>query len=217
LLTAGVSDPNNVNPRTNKPPAPIRTGDILPEPAIDPATGDLYVVWQDARFSGHDEIAISRSTNGGDTWSTPKRVNTPDGNQAFTASVAVTNSGTTGTKGKVGVTYYQFGPTLSGQEPTTYLIKEFSGSAFDSTSIDAEVSATTVSGPFNMLDAPYARGYFTGDYEALATMGSTFVPIFVQGTCGNDLNCRALTSVKPPADRTPTGNNSTDVYARIGF
>jgi len=71
LLTAGVSDPNNVNPTTNKPPAPIRTGDILPEPAIDPATGDLYVVWQDARFSGHDEIVISASNDGGSHWSSP--------------------------------------------------------------------------------------------------------------------------------------------------
>ena len=229
LGTALVFDPNNVNPipRSNgsfRPPAPIRTGDIIPEPAIDPVTGDLYVVWQDARFSGHDEIAISRSTNGGNTWSTPKRVNTPDGNQAFTASVAVTDSGTaetTKTRGKVGVTYYQFGPTSSGQEPTTYLIKEFSGSAFDSTSIDTGVPATTVAGPFNMLDAPYASGYFTGDYEALATRGTgegaTFVPVFVQGACGNSLNCSALTSVTPPVDRTPTGNNSTDVYVGVDF
>ena len=33
----------------------------MPEPAIDPQTGDLYVVWQDSRFSGHDEIAIATS------------------------------------------------------------------------------------------------------------------------------------------------------------
>src|SRR5262249_4043809 len=51
LLSVGVAAPNNVDPRTNEPPAPLRTGDILPMPAIDAATGDLYVVWQDARFS----------------------------------------------------------------------------------------------------------------------------------------------------------------------
>jgi len=226
LGTAFVSDPNNVNPvpRSNgtfAPPAPLRTGDIIPEPAIDPQTGDLYVVWQDARFSGHDEIAISTSTDGGMHWSTPKRVDTPNGQQAFTASVAVADSGTRGTAGRVGVTYYQLAATSLGMEPTTYFIKEFSGSAITSTSIDSGVGAITVAGPFNMLDAPFAGGYFTGDYEALETSGTgagaTFVPVFVQGTCGNSLSCSALTSVTPPADRTPTGNNSTDVYVGMGF
>jgi hypothetical protein len=48
-----------------------------PAAAIDPETGDLYVVWEDARFSGSDETVITRSTDGGATWSTPKRVNSP--------------------------------------------------------------------------------------------------------------------------------------------
>jgi hypothetical protein len=226
LRSVGVSDPNNVNPIPNpngrfSPPAPLRTGDINPEPAIDPRTGDLYIVWQDARFSGFDEIAISRSTDGGAKWSTPTRVNTPTGHQAFTPSVSVSDSGTTGTPGTVGVTYYQFGPTLLGVEPTTYFIKKFAGSAVDSMNVDNGVSATTIAGPFNMLDAPFAAGYFTGDYEALETSGTgasaTFVPVFVQGACGMNLDCSALKSVTPPADRTPTGNNSTDVYVGMGF
>jgi hypothetical protein len=121
----------------------------------------------------------------------------------------------------VGVTYYQFGATSLGAEPTTYFIKKFSGSAIGSTSIDTGVAATTIAGPFNMLDAPFAGGYFIGDYEALLTSGAgagaTFVPVFVQGACGMSLSCRALTSVTPPANRTPTGNNSTDVYVGTGF
>ena len=144
------------------------------------------------------------------------RVNTPTGQQAFTASVAVTDSGTAGTPGTVGVTYYQFGATSLGSEPTTYFIKKFSGSTFDSIG-----SPTAIAGPFNMLDAPFARGYFTGDYEALATTGTgagaTFATVFVQGTCGSGLSCSALTSVTPPANRTPTGNNSTDVFVGTGF
>jgi hypothetical protein len=104
--------------------------------------------------------------------------------------------------------------------PTTYVIKKFSRSTLVSggaNSIDLGVSASLVAGPFNMLDAPFAAGYFTGDYEALLTSGDSFVPVFVQGTCGNSLSCRALTSVTPPADRTPTGSNSTDVFAGTGF
>jgi hypothetical protein len=31
-----------------------------------------------------------------------------------------------------------------------------------------------------MRSAPYARGYFVGDYEGLDSFGSTFTPFFVQ-------------------------------------
>jgi len=210
LLTVGVADPNNVDPRTNKVPAPVRTGDITPSPAIGPS-GDLFVVWQDSRFSGRDEIAISMSHDGGMTWTPPTRVNTPTGQPAFTASVAVSSQGT------VGVSYYQLGRTSLGAMPTNYLLKKFSSSAIASGNIDRGVAETLVAGPFNMLDAPFALGYFTGDYEALATSGDSFVPVFVQGACGASLSCSALTRVTPPADETPTGLDSTDVYVGTGF
>ena len=208
LGTIGVTDPNNVDPVTGGA-ARIRTGDVIPEPGIDPANGQLYVVWQDARFTGgaHDEVAISTSKDGGATWSTPKRVNTPNGEPAFTATVAVNSNHT------VGVTYYQFEPTSLGSEPTNYFIKELSPAAVASSSTTSLESApaTLVAGPFNMLDAPFARGYFVGDYEALGSVGTSFRPFFVKTNCA-DLSCRALKSVTPPTDRTPTGNNSTDVF-----
>ncbi len=103
-------------------------------------------------------------------------------------------------------------------------MKEFAGSAVasaDPDSIATAVTATTVAGPFNMLDAPFARGYFVGDYESLVTTGSgsraRFGPVFVQGACGLSLTCSALTSVTPPTDRTPTGNDSTDLFVGTGF
>jgi hypothetical protein len=208
LMSVGVRDPNNVNPRTDIAPAPIRTGDITPEPAIDPSTGQLYVVWQDSRFSGgaHDEVAISTSTDGGVHWSDPKRVNTPNGQPAFTATVAVNSVHT------VGVTYYQWTGTSVGNEPTEYNIKEVTPAAIASTNQHSleTTGATVVDGPFNMLDAPFAAGYFVGDYEGLATVGTSFMPFFVHTDCAG-LSCSALTKVTAPADRTPTGNNSTDV------
>jgi hypothetical protein len=33
---------------------------------------------------------------------------------------------------------------------------------------------------FDMRTAPYARGYFTGDYEGLDNIGNGFTPFFVQ-------------------------------------
>jgi len=83
MRTVGVIDPETGEP--------VRTGDIIPEPAIDPATGQLYVVWQDSRFNGghFDEVALSTSTDGGATWSAPIRVNTSTGRAAFNPSIRV--------------------------------------------------------------------------------------------------------------------------------
>ncbi|HXM58864.1 MAG TPA: sialidase family protein [Candidatus Dormibacteraeota bacterium] len=217
----GVADPNNVDPRTGKAPAPFRVGDGIPEPAIDPETGDLYVTWEDARFSGHDEALLTRSTDGGATWSAPKRVSTPGG-PAFTPAVAVTDSGRAGVAGTVGVTYYQLGASSPGSSPTTYSIKRFSAAAAgDSSSVDTGVAATTVLGPFNMLDAPFALGHFTGDYEGLLTTGrgagASFLPVVVAGACGASLSCRALTSVVVPTNTAATGNDSTDLFFGTGF
>jgi len=171
LGTVFVSDPNTGQT--------IRTGDIIPEPAIDPATGQLYVVWQDARFSGgkFDQVAISTSTDGGTTWSTPVRVNTPEGQPAFTATVAVNSNHT------VGVTYYDFReltPTNTTTLPTDYFIKTFSPSRVLSGGIDTNVPDTQAAGPFNMLAAPFASGFFVGDYEGLTAVDTAFHPFFVQ-------------------------------------
>jgi hypothetical protein len=209
LLTVGVADPNNVDPRTNKPPAPLRTGDILPMPAVDAHTGDLYVVWQDSRFSGQDEIVISTLDKSDATWTAPKRVSTPNGRPAFTAAVAVSSSG------QIGVTYYQLGTTAPGSMPTDYVIKKFSRAALLSgaaNSIDTRVSGVTLVSRFNMLDAPFASGYFTGDYEALATSARASCQSS-SGHLRQHADVSSLTSVTRPADITPTGNNSTDVFS----
>ena len=44
LQTIGVTDPDTGED--------VRTGDIIPDVAVDPASGRLYAVWQDARFGG---------------------------------------------------------------------------------------------------------------------------------------------------------------------
>ena len=102
LQAIGVTDPETGEA--------VRTGDIIPDVAVNPDNGRLYAVWQDARFSGfqNDSIAFSQSLDGGLTWSDPIKVNaTPTslaaGNQqAFTASVDVAEDGT------IAATYYDF-------------------------------------------------------------------------------------------------------------
>jgi hypothetical protein len=55
----------------------MRSGFGLPSSAVDPVTGELSVVWQDGRFrtDGLNDAVISRSSDGGATWTSPARVN----------------------------------------------------------------------------------------------------------------------------------------------
>jgi hypothetical protein len=172
LQSVGVTDPNTGED--------IRTGDIIPEPAIDPATGNLYVVWQDSRFNGgnYDEVVISSSSNGGNTWSQPVQVNTPHGRAAFTPAISINSAGV------VGVTYYDFRDLKSETAtlPTNYW---FTSSSDGGASFGGE---QLLKGGFDMKTAPYASGYFTGDYQGLAPVGTTFQAFFVATNSGNTAN-----------------------------
>ncbi|WP_210411236.1 sialidase family protein [Pseudarthrobacter sp. NIBRBAC000502771] len=172
LNTAGVTDPNTG--------AAVRTGDIIPEPAVDPATGQLYVVWQDSRFNGghYDEVAISTSTDGGRTWSAPTQANSPRGVPAFTPSVRVAG-------GKVGIAYYDFRNLAAGNTsslPTDYW---FRSSTVGTLALGGD---THVHGPSDMMTAPSARGFFIGDYAGLATAGSSFASLSIRANDANTSN-----------------------------
>jgi hypothetical protein len=185
MNAVGVSDPNTG--------ARVRTGDIIPEPAIGP-DGSLYVVWQDGDFSGgaFDQIAFSSSKDGGATWSAPTQVSTPTGRPAFTPTVKVSSAGV------VGITYYDFRNLAAGNTtslPTDYWFTS-------STDGGATFSASRhLAGSFDMTAAPVAGGFFVGDYEGLATVGRTFMPFFVQSTC------------TVPSPGSCSTANRTDVYA----
>jgi hypothetical protein len=163
----------------------VRTGDIIPDIAVDPTSGRLYAVWQDASFNGGnaDAIALSQSLDGGVTWSTPIKVNKtptniPIGNQqAFTGSVDVSADGT------VSVTYYDFrSNTGASSLLTEYFIVHCHPTSPTTCTNPAswtdERALTTA--PFDMRNAPNAGGFFTGDYEGLANAGTDFAPFFSQ-------------------------------------
>ncbi len=173
LRTVGVVDPDTG--------FPIRTGDIIPDIAVE-SNGTLYVVWQDSRFSGgtHDDIAFSQSTDGGFTWSPAVKVNQTTNNAAaFTASVHVAADGT------LGVTYYDFrNNTPAAGAPTDYWLVHCHGSCTN----PGNWAETHVAGSFDMETAPNARGYFLGDYEGLANVGNAFLPFFIQTNSGNTAN-----------------------------
>ncbi|MGH9153715.1 MAG: sialidase family protein [Acidimicrobiales bacterium] len=153
---------------------PIRTGDVLFDVAVDGGDGTLYAVVQDARFSGfgYDTIALTRSTDGGATWSPLVRLNAgsdagarPDDRQAFTPAVHVGDDGT------VTVTFYDFrnNTATDGILATDHWAVHCHAASADcsqAASWDDETRITPTS--FDMRQAPFARGYFTGDYEGLS-------------------------------------------------
>lgn len=162
----GISDPDTGTG--------VRTGDVIPSIAVDPRSGNLYIVWQDGRFSGgtHDDIAFSMSTDGGFTWSAPQKINqTPTGipagdQQAFTPAIAVAANGT------IAVSYYDFrnNTTSAGLDTDYWLVT--ANPAQPGFTFGNEQRLTNSS--FNMELAPYAYGLFVGDYEALVAGGSSF-------------------------------------------
>jgi hypothetical protein len=176
---------------------PIRSGDFIPDVAVDPTNGNLYAVWMDLRFDGgvslvdHDNIAFTMSTNGGRTWSPAIKVNqtpTTEPNydqQAFTPSVDVAADG------KVTVTYYDFRNNTS--SPATLDTDHFavhchsaSEDCSNPASWNEETRLTPVS--FDIRKAPYARGYFLGDYMGLASAGNDFLSVFGQAFAQNNSN-----------------------------
>jgi BNR repeat-like domain len=161
--------------------AGVRTGDILPAFTADPATGDLYAVWQDGRFSadGQAKIAFSMSSDGGLHWSTPIRIDQSPGDvPAFTAQVHVNSDGT------IAVTYYDLQNATAAQPGLTdaYLVTCPAATSNCSSAASWAAGGQTrlsTTGSFDMTTAPNAAGFFVGDYEGLTSTGSTFDPFFV--------------------------------------
>jgi hypothetical protein len=176
MLTDGVRDPADGHG--------VRTGDLIPQIAVDDESGNLYVVWQDDRFTGQEQIAFSRSTDGGLTWSAAQRISIVGGvNQAFTPTVRVADDGT------VAVQHYDFrmdDPTTTPPLTTdTWLLRSTnSGDSWTEERIGSE--------SFDMTAAPDALGYFVGDYAGLDFAGGGsrpgFKPFQVRANSGNLLN-----------------------------
>ena len=161
--TAGVVTPGDGQP--------VRTGDIIPDVAVDRSgtgtSGNLYVVWQEGGFKadGSAAIAFSRSTNGGRSWSEPVRVDDAGAAQAFTGSVDVDATG------QIAVTWYDF---RNDTADTATALTDFWVRYSDDGGLTWTPSERVSRSSFDMKAAPVARGYFLGDYTGLDHAGSTF-------------------------------------------
>jgi hypothetical protein len=186
-----VADLMSVGTADTETGIPVRDGSGLGAIAAGPH-GELAVAWQDSRFSqnAHDGIAFTRSVDGGLTWSAPIRINGAPAAPALLPSIAIRGDGT------IGVAYYDLRNNTP--DPATFLADYWLATSADGTTW----SERHIDGPFDLTQAPQAEGYFLGDYMGLASVGSTFLPLFGRTTSDPDNRTNILVSIARPSPET---------------
>jgi hypothetical protein len=158
----------------------VRTGAEVVNAASDAHDGTLYVVWQDARFESgrHDDVAISRSDDGGDHWSEPVRVNAVHGVPALIPAIA------TDVGGHVAVSYMDW-RALDPKDRTTLPARYWLAVSNDKASSFRE---RALSSAFDLMAAPDATGKFVGDYDGLAACAQGFCAAYATTNSGGAHN-----------------------------
>ena len=173
LNTALLTNPDIPNPTSLD--QTIRAGDYLPDVAVDRRDGTLYMVFADSISTGFDHVKLTKSSNGGKSWTTPVDVtDTPNSTHSFNGTVEVAADGT------VSVMYYDFRNNTSAPGLPTDVWLRHSHDGGATWSPDQHVY-----GSFDMEDAPVARGWFLGDYQGLASIGNDLM-LFFSVPDGND-------------------------------
>ena len=201
----GVTDPNTGQL--------LRVGNGLEEVAIDPASGKLYVVWEassnfvrntkQSSVFWDDEVLFTSSSDGGATWSGPTVVERlASGLPTYTPTVAVNGS-------RIAVTYYDNRNLQPGQTnvlPTDYWVK------FSTDGGATWGNEQHIAGSFDELSAPFARGFFLGDYEGLQPSGSGFEALFAKTNCDAPYTGPFCGPASNSVTASPN-TNPTDVFA----
>jgi hypothetical protein len=199
--------PIQIAENKSNPVVAQRASDGLPAAAADPNRGTLYSVWDDGRFrsDGVDDAVISRSTDNGQTWSSPARVNPgpkDDHVNHYNVTVAV------GEDGKLYVDYRQ--RDQSGMPP---LFEPPRIDTYHQQSTDAGRTWTAPllvdSVPSNPLYGAFSRdGTFEGDYNQTASSSGYTYVTRAKGLPASAGERTALTPVVGRMDRvelTPNG------------
>jgi hypothetical protein len=151
------------------------------------ADGRLYAVWQDSRFSGGsvDQVAFTRSADGGRTWSKPRRLDVGTSTLGVVPTVAA--EGTV-----VAVSYYTVSPGHDAGDAQAWL-------------------AASTDGGKTFSRRPVGPAFALGDAPLLAGDPSILVPpgLFVGDYTGLDVRKSLVYAAFPTANHD--SGNPTDV------
>ncbi len=172
--------------------------------AVDHRTGDLFLTWYDYR-AGEFDVWLSRSTDGGLTWSAARRVNKDTGSDHYMSAIDV---GETDHGSHVGISYYR-----TDRIPGENRMPE-GGFAIGDPGVAGSMGDYVLAGGTN-LATPFAfsvlsprfpapdgiQGGFNGDYTGLVVTGA-----------GNAHPIWSDTRVRVPRPRFDNETVDEDVY-----
>jgi hypothetical protein len=165
----------------------------LPAFAADTARGTLYLAWSDER-SGDADILLARSTDGGQTWGAPVRVNDDpvgDGKDQFQPQIAVAPNGV------VSVMFFDRRRDSSNLLIDVYLAQSTDGGQTFHPNVRVTNAASDPS-----VDAPIPSDgtnvTFFGDYQGLA-VDNHFAHVFWNDTRtgSQEIFTAAMPSIQP--------------------
>jgi hypothetical protein len=176
-----------VNPLPNKLPGSRFRNLSLPAMAASPADGALYITWADYHTAADGkkdgDILVSRSTNGGLTWSAPARVNQDpvgNGKDQFQPQIAVTASG------QVNISYFD-----RRNDPDNFFIDVYlsrsddGGATWSDTRVTQKLWDPSINPPIS------GSGEFIGDYQGLVADDDNAIPFW------NDTHLAQLPTTDP--------------------
>jgi hypothetical protein len=184
----------------------VRSGDVVPAVAVDRTTGALWVAWGDSSAEHLAAIAITRSDDGGITWTEPGRLADLPGVQAFTPAISAEG-------GVVAVSYYDTRDDIGA--PTGLRVARWLATSAD---LGQTFTEARLSDAFDIETAPTDGGFFLGDYMGLVHAGGAFLPLFVVTSPGHrtDVVFRPADSPPHKALRTdPVAGREQDLVTRI--
>ncbi len=166
--------------------------------AVNPHNGTIYVVWQTSQFGTPNnllpQIALTRSRDGGTTWSAPIKVNKTTAEsdapnpQAFTPSVAVNK------EGHVGLMYHDFRKNDSSCTPETktntwfaqYIETPYANGGNTGVGLNFKHEKRLSEHSYLIENGPETNeGVMTnGDYERLVVLEDDFHCLYIQSHHG---------------------------------